>query len=198
MPAFPRDKPPRLSTPPEFSEGGGAWGLSGKGQFRSFGNVGRVWQEIWPVLDYKTTIIRALITAINEGLRSKTIWTVQHPHLLANYGTASGTATVNGAGQTGDSLAVSSLDGTMKRGDIFQIAGDYLIYDIRANVASSPLLISPPIFVGNSPSNGAVIQLDADNCWFKAVIIGVAMPDIEADGLILAGLTVTWREQPSA
>jgi hypothetical protein len=158
-------------------------------------------------MDYKTTDIRALIQAINVGLREKTIWDVQHQHLLANYGNGGGSPLVAGADQTGSTIdidgASSSITNWLRRGDIIQFNSDQLIYDVTAAVntdggGAATIPINPPIFAGQSPPNNDPVEIDASQIWFKAVIVGVQMPNIEADGLIIAGLTVHWREQPSA
>ena len=58
--------------------------------------------------------------------------------------------------------------------------------------------IHPPIFVGGSPANNAEVTIVASNIWVKAVLVHVQVPDIESDGVMFAGLTLGWREQPSA
>jgi hypothetical protein len=99
MPTFPRgtQAKPRLITMPVFPEGFSGYGGSGKGQFRSFGNMGRAWEEVYPVLDTKLATVRALLTAINQGLREKVVWDVQHLYLLTRIGVGGGTPLVAGA-----------------------------------------------------------------------------------------------------
>lgn len=207
MPTFPRTKPPRLTTPPQFPEGFSEWGLTGKGQFRAFENAGRIWQEVWPAMDYKTTEIRALIRAINYGLREKIIWDVQHPLLKANYGVGGGSPLVNGASQTGSSIVIdagpTSITNWLRDGDIIKFSSLQLIYDVTANVntdsgGNATIPIHPPIFAGQSPPNNDPVGIVPASFYFKAVIVSADMPDIEADGLIQPGLTVVWREQPSS
>ncbi len=207
MTAFPRTIASRVSTPPEFPEGFAQWSPSGKGQFRSFDNVGRAWQEIYSSINIKTINGRALLRAVNQALREKIIWTVQHPHWRANYGAGGGTPIVAGADQTGSTLDISgapnSITNWLRDGDIIQLAGKQLVYDAAANINTdgsglATITIHPPIFEGDSPANGAAVEIDAAQVWFYAVIVNVQMPDIESNGIMAPGLTLTWREQPSA
>ncbi len=207
MPNWPRAIASRITTPPQFPEGFAQYGQSGKGQFRAFDNTGRVWQEIYSSIDIRTQPGRALITAINQALREKTIWDIQHPHLLTNFGVGGGTPRVNGAGQTGNTLVIdgasSSITNWLRQGDIIKWAGDQLVYDVNGDVntnsgGNATIPIHPPIFTGQSPANNAVVEIVAANIFFKAVVIAVEMPDIEINGVMFPGLTMVWREQPSA
>lgn len=110
MPTFPRNigALPRLATPPRFPSGLGAFGQSGKGQFRSVQNMGRTWQEIYPVLDASKPSVRALIEAINRSMRQPIQWDVQHPYWHQRKGSGGGTPLVNGVGQTGSNLVVDA------------------------------------------------------------------------------------------
>lgn len=207
MPNWPRTIASRLSTPPEFPEGFAQYGQSGKGQFRAFENTGRIWQEIYSAIDIRTTAGRALMTAINQAQREKIIWDIQHPHLLTNFGVGGGSITVNGAGQTGSTLNVSGGPATttdwMRQGDILNWAGDQLVYDVNGAVdtdsnGDAAIPIHPPLFTGQSPADGALVEIVAANIFFKAVMVRASMPDIEAHGVLFPGLTLVWREQPSA
>ncbi len=102
MPTFPRatGAKPRLITMPKFPEALVEWGRAGRGQFRAITNMGRVWQEIYPTLRTDTDAVRALLAAINQGLRGGVVSDVQHLYLLANRGIGGGTPLVNGASQT--------------------------------------------------------------------------------------------------
>lgn len=207
MTAFPRTIKSRLSTPPEFPDGFGQWGHSGKGQFRSYDNVGRVWQEIYASIDTHTTDGRALLRAINQSKREKTIWTIQHPHWKTNYGAGGGSPEIDGADQTGNTLdidgASNNITNWVRDGDIIQVAGISLVLDVVANANTNgsgevTVTIHPPIFAGDSPTNGVAVEIDPASIWFSAVLVNVQMPDIEADGVMMPGLTLTWREQPDA
>ena len=206
-PLFPRTMRSRLTSPSEFPDGFAQWGQSGKGQFRSFDNIGRMWQEVYASIDLKTAAGRALIAAINKAKREKTIWDIQHPHYTTNYGTGGGSPTVDGASQTGSTLNIASGDTSvtnwLRDGDIIQVAGLQHVIDVVGDVDTDPsgdaaIPVHPPIFTGNSPANGAAVEIDASQIYFKAVLVRADMPDIEAHGVMSPGLTMTWREQPTA
>jgi len=205
-PLWPRTIESRITTPPGMPQGLAQWGQSGKGQFRAFENTGRVWEEVYSSIDLKTANGRALITAINRALREKTIWDIRHPHYAANFGAYGGAPLVNGASQTGNSIifdgAAANITNWARDGDLIKFAGLQLLYDVIANANSDgsgnvTLTIHPPIFAGQSPANNAVLSIDPSTFFFKAVMVSVQMPDVEADGVLFPGLTLQWREQPS-
>lgn len=206
MPTFPRTIASRLSTPPRFPEGLEQWGLSGKGQFRAFDNAGRIWEEVYSSIDLRTADARALIKDLNRALREKTIWDVQHPHYLTNFGALGGSPVVDGTNQAGNTILIRAGPNTvtdwLKAGDIIKFAGLQLVYDVVVDVSTdsiggATITIHPPIFTGGEPLDGAVVTIAAASIFFKAVIIGLEIPDTEAHGVMVQGLTVTWREQPS-
>ncbi len=205
-PVFPRDKASRLTTVPMMPSGFQNWGQSGKGQFRAFDNTGRLWSEVYPAINLNTQIGRALMAAINQSQREKIIWDIQHPHFKVNFGVGGGSPTISGADQTGATINIANgpigVTGWLLYGDIIQFAGINLVFDVVGTVdvdggglASIP--IHPPIFVGNSPSNGSAVGVDASAIFFKAVAVDITPPDIESDGIVMPGLTILWREQPS-
>jgi len=205
-PLWPRTIASRLTTPPVMPQGFAQWGQSGKGQFRSFDNVGRIWVEVYAAIDLKTTNGRALITAINRAQREKTVWDIRHPHYAANFGAYGGSPLVFGAGQTGANInidgAAASITNWARDGDLIKFAGLQLLYDVIANVSTdsagaATIPIHPPIFVGGSPADNAVVSIDPNTFFFKAVVIDIQMPDVEAHGVLFPGLTIQWREQPS-
>src|SRR3954469_4007478 len=125
MPTFPRGTRalPRLATPPRFPSGLQSWGQSGRGQFRAVQNMGRVWTEIFPVLDTALPNVRALIEAINRSTREGIVWDVQHPYWHKRMGAGGGaTILVNGSGQSGAILNVDGATPTitnwLRQGDI--------------------------------------------------------------------------------
>jgi hypothetical protein len=125
---------------------------------------------------------------------------------LTNFGVGGGSITVNGAGQTGNSINVSggpaSEANWLRQGDIIQFAGDSLVYDVNGLVGTdgggdAALLIHPPKFTGNSPANNEAVEIVASAIFMKVVLTNVDMPDIDADGVMPPGLTLEWREQPT-
>jgi hypothetical protein len=207
MPTFPRTVKSRITTPPEMPAGYEQWGQSGKGQFRAHENTGRMWQEIYPAINLNHQDGRALMAAINQAQREKIIWDIQHPQYVTNYGVASGSPVVDGGSQTGATLDIRSgptnITNWLRYGDIIQVTGLQLVIDVVGNVntdgsGDATIPIHPPIFTGQSPSDGAAVTVNAANIWFKAVLVVLQMPDIEAHGVVNPGMTLVWREQPSA
>lgn len=207
MPTFPRTAgaKPRLITMPKFPEALQTWGRAGRGQFRAVTNMGRVWQEIYPNLRTDTDAFRALMAAINQGLRGGVVWDVQHLYLLANRGIGGGTPLVQGAGQTGSTLNVDGAGNNktnwLKAGDIIKVTGCAVVFDVTANVntngtGQAAIPINPPIFVGQSPADNAAVAIDPSTFYFKAVMAEVSLPEMDVSKIAAAGLSITWREQP--
>lgn len=208
MALFPRTAGaiPRLATPPRFPMGLQGWGQSGKGQFRAVQTMGRVWEEIYPLLNLENPSVRALLAAINQSLREGTVWDVAHPYWHVRKGLGGGSPLVNGVGQTGSSLIVdgasNSITGWLKAGDIIQVTGCAVVFDVTADVntngsGQATIPISPPIFVGKSPADNATVLIAPANILFRGVITGVSdFPATDTSRYIDAGLTVSWREQP--
>lgn len=196
----------RLSQPPRFPAAMQDWSQAGAGTFRSTVNIGRVWEEVYPVLDPKLPAVRALIAAINQSLREGTLWDVQVPYWHNRTGVGGGSPLVNGADQTGSNLVIdgasSSITNWLRAGDMIEVTGGVVIYDVTGNVntdggGNATIPINPPIFSGQSPANNAPVEIDPAQIYFKAHIVDVSdFPDIDADTLLGAGLTLVWRESP--
>lgn len=197
----------RMASPPRFPSSLQSWGQSGKGQFRSIQNMGRVWTEIYPLLDTNNASVRALIEAINRSMRQGIVWDIQHPYWHQRSGVGGGaTILVNGASQSGSTLnidgASNSITNWARAGDIIKVAGCAVVFDVTADVNSDgtghvALPISPPIFVGQSPADNAAVTNNPTAIYFKAVLIDVSeFPQMDTTKYIDAGLTLTWREQP--
>jgi hypothetical protein len=170
-------------------------------------NVGRTWQEIYPSWIVTSVNGKALLAAINQAKREKTIWDIQHPHYVTNNGAYGGTPLVDGAGQTGSTLNIKDGDINItnwaRKGDLVLVAGIQSPFDVNADGDTNgsgdiALSIHPPIFTGQEPADAAAVTVAAASIFLKAVLAGVSMPDIESDGVVLPGMTLAWREQPSA
>jgi hypothetical protein len=208
MATFPRSTKavPRLASPPRFPAGLQAWGDSGKGQFRAVQNMGRVWQEIYPVLDTAIPAVRALVMSINRSLRERVIWDVQHPYWQVRKGAGGGTPLVNGADQTGGILVVDgasiNITNWLRSGDLIYPTGCPVVLDVAGDVntngsGQASIPIHPPIFQGKSPVDNASVIIDPAAIFFRAVITEVSeFPDMDVTRYIDAGMTLTWREQP--
>ncbi len=184
---------------PVFPTGLESWGLSGKGQFRSTMQVGRIWEETYSLMSPNDPLTRAFIAYINELWREGTIFDIQHLDLLKPVNDPiTGSLTVNGGSQTGSTLNVTStLNKKLLAGDVVKIAGLNIVYDITEDMASptaSSIKISPPIFSGNSPSGGAAITYN--DVKFRCKLYeDLKLPKRKGGGLY-AGLTLKFRECP--
>lgn len=196
---------PRLVTPPRFPSAMQSWGTTGKGQMRATQNMGRTWTEIYPLLDSANPNVRALIAALNHSMRSGILWEVQHPYWHRRAGLGGGAPVIDGANQTGSSINITSASVSktkwLRSGDIIGIADGPVIFDVTSDVDTDALgkatiPISPPIFTGRAPANGAVVTIDPLLLYFNAYIINVTdFPEMDSTRYIAAGLAVTWREQ---
>lgn len=82
MPTFPRlvRARSRLVSTPQFPSGLQSWSASGKGQTRAPFTQGRVWEEVYPLLDTLNPNVMELLAAVNRGLREGTVWDVVFPY----------------------------------------------------------------------------------------------------------------------
>jgi hypothetical protein len=183
-----------------------SWGQSGKVQLRAIQNMGRIWQETYPVLDASLANVRALLVAINQGLRDGVIWQVQHPYWHVRAGVGGGTPLVMGAGQSGSSLIVDGAPagqaGWLLPGDMITVTGGAVVFDVTAPVNVSgggvaTIPITPPIFVGQEPGDNAPVEIDPTQVFFDAVLFDVSdFPAQDVTRYIDAGMTLTFRETP--
>lgn len=197
---------PRLITPPIFSVGMQSWGQSGKGQFRSVQNIGRMWEEVYPILDTANPNVRALIEVLNRSLRDGLVWTIQHPYWQVRQGLGGGTPVVNGSNQVGSTLnidgATAGVTGWLKHGDLVQVAGCSVIFDVTADVNSNgsgqvAIPVSPTIYTGQSPADEAAVTIDPTLIKFNVAIVSVSgLPSMDSTRYINAGMTVLLREAP--
>lgn len=175
-------------------------GATGKVQVRATGQGGRSWEETYPPLSTVNATHREFLVRVREAWRAGTVYSVDHLLYQTKLGGGSGSPTVNGANQTGSSLATTGWTGTnpvLRAGDLIAIAG---LNQIRELTADAPNLVSgattlsimPPIPAGSSPANGASITYAAP-VRLQARILGVDWGRAASDGF-LYGLTLTWRE----
>lgn len=197
---------PRLTTPPRFPGSLQSWGQSGKGQMRAVKAMGRTWQEVYPTLDASNPNVRALLQQINKALREGTVWDVQHPYWQKRKGVGGGVPQVNGSNQTGSVLLVDGAPllqfNWLRAGDIIKVPGCPVIFDVTEDVITNAvgqasIPIHPPIFVGQSPADNALITIDPESIYFKAVLVETPdFPLMDVTEHLDPGLTLTWREQP--
>ena len=90
----------------------------------------------------------------------------------------------------------------LKQGDLIQVTGAAVVLDVTGQVDTNSaggaiIPIYPPIFEGHSPLDGAVVEVNPTNIFFRAVITDVQdLPDIDSSTYINAGMALTWRELP--
>ncbi len=200
MASWPRDIIPQAASSFIMPGALAAWSQSGKAQHRATVQIGRIWVEVYPPFLAGGAFGRKLIATINNFWRNGTQFDIDHRSYLTPNGGATGTAQVNGAGQTGASLTIDTWGGTnprLKAGDIIAIAGVSGVRDVTADApnvvgTSCAVAINPPIFAGQSPADNAIVTYTAVR--LNAFIL--AAPDVPPagpDGYI-AGLSVTFRE----
>lgn len=190
---------PSSVTWPKFPGGVESWTHTGKGQFRSAVQIGRTWEEIYSVIHPSDPLAHEFLEYINNLLWSRTIFEIVHLDKQKPLNDPiSGNITVNGAGQTGSVINVTStLNKVLRYGDYIKIAGLNLVYTITETMPApnaSSIKIFPPILAGNSPANGASITFSGVK--FRAVITEDVQLPIHEGGKLYAGLTIKFRECP--
>ena len=169
-------------------------GQSGIVQVRNFTQRGFRWTESFPPLLVGQQAVEELRSFITHAWARQTTFTISHrDHLLAK-GTISGTALVNGASQTGESLIVDGFTGTLFGDDIFTIASvDGVFMNVNTQNGPGTLTIFPPIPTGSSPADNAVITYDAVS--FNARLAEEPnWPTFAQGGQYVAGLKLTFDE----
>ena len=215
MSAFPRTVLPTESTWPLGPTAMSSRGLSGKIQLRDVGAVGHVWTETYTtLLLYPWSAARAAEAQKNqawlaqlEQLKARgTIFTIYHPQRTTLFGVGGGTPLVNGANQTGASLAIKGLplstSGVFKAGDIITVAGLNPVLEFTADVNSdgsgnATTSIEPPIPAGSSPADGAAITTNATpgSVLYRARLADLQRPRISV-AQYLSQLVIAIEEMP--
>lgn len=200
MPAWPRAILPRRIGPLRMPSAYEDFSLSGKGAHRSHAMRGRIWTEVLQPFSVSTADGRTLLATINHYRLSGESYSIDHRHHLTHSGGGTGTARVNGASQAGTTLNTDGWTGTnpvMRHGDIFTIAGVAHVFNLTADapnlsLGATALAIDPPILVGGSPADDAIITYTG--VLLSAFLLAVSeIPDAGEDGYI-SGLTLVHRE----
>lgn len=203
MGAFNRLIVPDGSVYPKFPMGFDSWGQSGKGQFRDAMQIGRTWTETYPPFKHTDQAGMAFLSYVNQLYRERTVFEISYYHRRTPFGTISGNMYVWGVSQTGTTIQVSrdtgsqlGITGTLKHGDFIKFANINIVYDITADVSNgaTAITISPAIYEGGSPANGAVITYTG--VTFRAVISGVFEMPAADKTQVYSGLTIGFRECP--
>lgn len=161
-------------------------GQSGKVNVRSTTQLGRTWSEKY-LLKMSDADDKAFLAMVRKYWRAGTTVDVLHMDYQTPNGAGGGSPVVAGASQTGSNLIINgatvSTAGWLKAGDIFTIAGIAHAFDVTVDVSTNAsgtatVPVNPPIFVGSSPSNSAVLTITG--VVISAIIID--QPDFPETG----------------
>ena len=200
MPNWPRDIIPKRNS--EFAVAASLQHLaqSGKLTTRSTTQVGRSWTETY-LVDVRGNNDRKLMATVRNYLRNGTTFDITHRDHLTPKGAYGGSPLVAGADQTGATINLDAASATItnwaRAGDLVTFAGITLVYEVTADTNSDggglvALPIDPPIFVGSSPGNNAVLTTTA--VVLTARVIAAQFPETDANDHGL--LQVTFAESP--
>lgn len=178
---------------------------AGKVQVRSVAAAGRSWTESYPPLRVSDPAVQALRAWTEWAYSTAQVFTITHLDLpgsgRAPNGVGGGSPVVNGASQTGTSLATSgwtaSVANVVRAGDVFRIAGLNTLFTWTDDGNSdgsghATLSILPMILVGSSPANGAAIT--RTGCTLRATLAAPpAWPNVPPGGLAL-GFSLSFVE----
>jgi hypothetical protein len=203
---FPRTVYPRSATWPKAPTGLSSFGQSGKGQFRSTMQVGRVWTETWENLYAGAAATRTFLAQLELYYGQQTILDLYHPSQKTMVGIGTGTPLIKGASQTGASITTDgwtiNITGILKAGDVLKIAGVNLVYVVTADCNSdgsgnATVSITPPIPTGGSPADNAALTTNATpaSVLYRAMILDLSIPEAGPDEWY-SGMTITFRELP--
>jgi hypothetical protein len=161
--------------------------------------VGRTWEEVYSLMHTRDPLVHEFLEYINNLLWNRTIFEIVHLDKQKPVNDPiTGSMVINGAGQTGSTLTVTStLNKVLKYGDFIKIAGLNLVYTIAETMPApnaTSIKIFPPILAGNSPGNGASITFSGVK--FRAVITEDIEPPSREGGKLYAGLVLKFRECP--
>ena len=175
---------------------------SGKVNTRTTLQVGRVWEEFFAFKVDENG--HEFLAEINNFYNRQTSLDVAHQMFVDTLGAGGGTPLVNGASQTGSTIATDGWPNStlvLKAGDLVTFAtGPNLVYDITADVTSNgsgvaTLPVSPNVFAGGSPGNNNAITITASVVFRAKILEQPRIPPAKADEWI-NGLRLVFRETP--
>lgn len=151
------------------------WSQGGKGQGRGLQNMGRTWEETYPLLDTAIPAVRALLEAINRSRRSGLIiWDVQHPYWHRRMGVGGGTPLAHSPVQLvtqPENFAAWSVTGTpvltAGQSDPFGTVAAYLVDDNDGAAFETIFLVVS--FTGNGEKAFSLFvrQGTSASSWFR-------------------------------
>lgn len=204
MPAFPRTIVPSAVTMPEMASPLMAPGGTGKTQIRGTVALGRRWTETYNGLKASDPVVRSFLAVVNNYFHKGTLFDIEHYLLNTKLGGMTGSPLVNGASQTGESLAIDGCSGTnpvFKAGDLFTLPNFNVVFDVvedAPNLVSGgcTIKINPSIPVGQSPADNAALTYSAP-VRFKQVFIAErpSWPEV-GPNVVINGFRLVFQEQP--
>lgn len=139
---------------------------SGDSQLRNTAQAGWRWRESYAPINIRRPDELGFLTDLEYWWARTVLFDAVHPRWPGSgeppLGEGTSGVTVNGGGQTGDSLATTgwpaSTTNVVRRGDVIGLGDRNRVFKIRSDADSdangnATLQIFPPIFTGNAPAD---------------------------------------------
>lgn len=190
---------PQTATPWEPADVLRSIGLTGRMQTRPTLNRAWTWTETYPPFKANTPEGAALLAAVTRCTRDADEASKRHELYATGLGGNAGTATINGAGQTGStlSLAITGTNPVLRAGEFIRvpIAGVFYLFQVTADANQTAgiasVSISPTIIAGNSPANGATVFTFPGQGVQAKLLEATQLPRMRP-GYWVDGLTLRW------
>lgn len=205
MPDWSRDVLPIDVSWPVMPTGLVSVGQSRKPQLRTTLQTGRMWDETYVLMKRADPRFAPFLAMVNDYWRNQVVFDIDHRGMRLLLGVGGGSPAISATGQSGSSVVVTGLPlstaNVFRRGDIIRLPGRTLVFDVTADVASdgagsATVPINPPVFVGSSPTAGAVVtNATAGAVKFRAVIAEWEPPSAGVNEAY-EGMTVKFAEMP--
>lgn len=179
---------------------------SGKVQTRTKTASGRLWTEQYPHMFAGNADVEGFMAwldwAKNEGKEFSVQHLMQPGSGLAPNGAGGGTPQVNGASESGTSIATklwpNNITNVVRAGDLFSIAGITKTFKFTEDANSNgtglaTVNFSPAIYVGSEPAANAAITVSS--VTINATIEDMTDPEI-TNAFWYTGMSITFREAP--
>jgi hypothetical protein len=177
-------------------------GNTGKAQTRSSLFVGRAWTETYEPYIANDAVFRAWLSTVQRLWRTGEAFTIAHRAYLTANGPGGGTPLINGASQTGSSIATDGWPNSitvLKAGDLVKLGALSLTHELTADAVSNGsgqanLQVEPIIVAGGSPADNATVLYGA-SVTFNALLTSFDVGRTTIDGWI-EGVTLGFMEAP--
>lgn len=200
MPAFSRAVLPVSSSPPRSPQALLSGGGLGKMQARPTLQVGRTWSEVFDMLKSTDTTVRGWLAHVQQTLRNGTTMDVDHRSYLTANGPGGGTPLINGASQTGSSIAVDGCTAStlfLRAGDLVLLGALTQVFELVADATANGsgqvnLTLDMGVVSGGSPADNAAVTSGA-NVKFKAKLVDFDEGRTGND-MYIRNMRLTWLE----